>query len=455
VITEPEEGEFVMNQRNKLMPRVGVGSLASPLEVGAELAAEAAANLAERLENAGCIVVAVGAIDTPARATAAGRRLAEEHVDAIGLAPASWFEDYLVLDLLEECSQPLLLWPLPGMEIGALCGTQQSTAYLKQLQHPYKSVFDDVADNACLTKAMSFLRAAALKSHLRRARIGMAGNHINGMTHTAPNEFMLKKVIGPRVVFLDLPLLLKSAGDKPEQKARERWQELVGRAGKCEVAEAEGIDAMRVHAALEELIQEHGLDALTIGCYPHLMGRVCIAASLLADKGIPMACEGDVHGAIGQLMLSLLTDQPTHNTDWLEPMEDGTVIFTHCGAGSFSLAARKSDVSLSSVRLMGQGVCALFPAKPGPVTLIGFVAQPAGYQCALLEGEALDAEMVFPGNPVRVRFDRPTSQIIDWIHEQGIGHHWMIGYGHLGAHIRDWANIIGDELRLVNLEGTT
>ena len=71
------------------------------------------------------------------------------------------------------------------------------------------------------------------------------------------------------------------------------------------------------------------------------------------------------------------------------------MILSHCGSGSFSLAEKPEAITLNSVRLMGQGVCALFPARPGPVTLIGLVASSTGYQVALLEGEALPAEMVF------------------------------------------------------------
>jgi L-fucose isomerase-like protein len=206
---------------------------------------------------------------------------------------------------------------------------------------------------------------------------------------------------------------------------------------------------MGVYLALRELVEQEGLAALTVGCYPHLMGRVCLAASLLADDGLPLACEGDVNGAVGQLMLQLLTGQPTHSTDWLNPLEDGTVVFTHCGSGSLCLAERREDITLADVRLMGQGVCALFPARPGPVTLVSLSATAGGYQVALLEGEALSTEMVFPGNPVRVRFARPTAELIDWIHAGGIGHHWMIGYGHVGAIIRAWAGLAGPGLRLI------
>ena len=57
--------------------------------------------------------------------------------------------------------------------------------------------------------------------------------------------------------------------------------------------------------------------------------------------------------------------------------------------------------------------------------------------------------MVFPGNPLRVRFNQPVEELIQWIHEQGISHHWVAGYGHLGAEIRALARISGPSFRLV------
>lgn len=432
-----------------LVPRVGVASLSSPLEIGADRGPAAADDLSKRLEEAGCEVIRMGQIDTPERARAAGRSLAEQHVDAIALVPVCWWEDYLVLDLVEECDRPVLFWSLPGMETGALCGTQQATCYLKALGHSYRAAFGSIDDDVCYRKALVYLRAAALKARLRRARIGMAGSHLNGMTHTAANEFMLKKTIGPRVVFLDLPQLLERTETVSTEQAEELWQNIVSRVGQCNVSEKDGVESMRVYAALREAIEKEGLNAVTIGCYPHLMGKVCLAGSLLADDGIPMACEGDVHGATGQYMLQLLTDQPTHNTDWLDPVDGESAIFTHCGSGSFSLAEKPGEVELGSVRLMEQGVCALFTSKPGPVTLININSHGAGYQCAILEGEAVSTDMVFPGNPVRIRFNRPVSELIDWIHEAGLGHHWMIGYGHVGPEIREWARIVGTELSLL------
>lgn len=432
-----------------LQVKVGVCGVCSPLEVGADQAPVVAEAVAARLREAGCEVVPLGVVDTPGRAVVAGREAAAQQVDAVVGVSASWFEDYLVLDLLEECPAPALLWSTVGMETGALCGMQQLTCYLKQLQWPYACVFGQPESPECLARALPYLRAAALRRRLRRARIGLAGHRVAGMTHTAPNEFMLKKTIGPRVVPLDVTALLQRAADFKVGETAPLWEQVTTAAGQNRVPDADGLDAMGVYLALRELVEQEGLDALTTGCYPHLMGRVCLAASLLADAGIPLACEGDVNGAVGQLLLQLITAQPTHNTDWLNPLEDGSVVFTHCGSGSFALAEKRADITLADVRLMGQGVCALFPARPGPVTMVSLVAAPGGYQVALLEGEALPTEMVFPGNPVRVRFAQDTGALLDWIQEAGIGHHWMIGYGHVGEAVRSWARLCGSDLTLL------
>jgi L-fucose isomerase-like protein len=443
-------GVFMMTALPRsLASRVAVGSLCSPLEVGADRAPRAAQDLSRLLSQAGCEVVELGPVDTPDKAAAAGRTLAEKHLHAVALAVASWFEDYLVLDLLEECGVPVLLWALPGMETGALCGAQQLTAYLKQLGAPYRCVYGPADDARGREQSIAFLHAAALRHQLRRARVGFGGYRVTGMSEVSANEMALKKAIGPRIIPLDMPLLLARAAEMPDAQVQPAWEEMVGRSGRCRVPAKDGIDSLKVHAAVRELIAQYRLDALTIGCFPHLMGRVCLAASLLADEGIVLGCEGDVNGAVGQLMLTRLTGLPTHNTDWLEPLPDGTVVFTHCGSGSFSLAERAGDITLSPVRLMNRGVCALFPARPGPVTLVSLLPRGDGYQLALLEGEAISTEMVFRGNPLRVRFSRPTPDLIEWISDQGIGHHWMAGYGHVGHEIRNWAELCGPSLSLL------
>ena len=434
---------------NAIVPRVGVAAFSSPLEVGAERAFGAAADLCRLLAQNGCEAVDLGAVATPGAASAAGRRMAEEHLDALAAAPVTWFEDYLVMDLLEECGLPVLFWPLPGMETGALCGAQQATCFLKQLEKPCMTVFGAIEAGPNLERGISFLRAAALHRRMRRARIGQAGRRVNGMTETAPSEFALKKAVGPRVAPVDIAALVAAAWEAPGRK--EYWTMLKSAAGTVKVPDESGHFAAGMTLAIRELVRREGLSGLAFGCYPDFMGCACLAASVLADEGVPVGCEGDVNGVAGMLMLTLLTGRPTHNTDWLDPLPDESIVFSHCGSGSHALAERRQDIVLAPVRLANRGVCSLFPAKPGAVTMVNLVPLGAGYQVAVMEGEALQTGMAFPGNPLRVKFPLPAREIIDWIHREGIGHHWMAGYGRVAAELGHWAAIAGSGLRLIEM----
>lgn len=435
-----------------LSPHVGVAALASPMEVGADRAEQTAADLGHLLESAGCRVVKSGAVKNAGQARLAGMKFAERHVSSVALIPTSWFEDYLVLDLLEECNVPIIFWPLPGMETGALCGTQQATCYLRQLDKPFQAVFGKIEKGDQFNQALSFMRVSSLAYILRRARIGIAGQRVRGMTEVAANEIGLKKTFGCRVVPVDMVGLLKTAREADAKGKKQAWEKVKKSATCSAVSDEAGLDSAGIYLAINKIVADEKLSALAFGCYPDFMGFACLAVSLLADEDIPIACEGDINGAVGMLILQALTGQPTHNTDWLDPLPDGSVVFSHCGSSSYSLADKKAEIKLAKVRLANQGVCSLFPAKPGPVTLVSLLPKGAGYQMAVLEGEALPTDMVFPGNPLRVKFKNAVEDVIDWIFSEGIGHHWVAGYGHVASGIKHLGGIVGKNLNLMAMQ---
>jgi L-arabinose isomerase len=430
--------------------RFGITTVSSPLEVGAgqapvlldEVQAAFTAGGFKHLE----ILRSPQRLTDPTSAAQAGRYFYEHRVDAVCVLAASWFEDYLVLDMLEECDVPVILYARPGMETGSLCGMQQLGFMLKQLGKPYCFVFDEVGAPAALQRAWQYAAAAALRHQLRRARIGWLGHRVQGMTETTPHELALKKLLGPRVVSIDSQVFLERAAKVPESSVENTWEQLKAQVGQVTATKEAGIDSLRVYVTLKDMIQELGLAALAVGCYPHLMGRVCLAASLLGEQGVPVSCEGDVNGAVGMLMLTRLTGQPVHNTDMLDPIPaENAIVFTHCGSGGFSLAANPSAVTLGPVRLMNCGLCCLFPARPGPVTLINIVPTLNSYRMAALYGEATETDMVFPGNPLRVRFAADYRQILSWVAREGLGHHWMAAYGDSRQTVADLAGMTGCE----------
>ncbi len=428
--------------------RLGITSVASPLEVGADEAAVLLSGLREafavfdRLET----VAPAKPVTDPASAMQAGRQFYDQRVDAICVVAASWFEDYLVLDMLEECGVPVIAWARPGIETGSLCGMQQLAFVLRQLGQPHCLVFGPVGSAEALERAWHYALSAALCHSLRRVRIGYLGHRVEGMTETTVHELALKKIFGPRVVGIDSHVFLERANQVDPGSVIATWRDLKTRVGQVTATEEAGIRSLQVYSALKKTIEETGLSAVAVGCYPQLMGQVCLAASLLGEEGIPIACEGDINGALGMLILTGLTGQPIHNTDLLDPIpSENAIVFTHCGSGGFSLACSPSSVTLGPVRLMNRGLCCLFPARPGPVTLLNVVPTIGGYRLGTLYGQALETDMVFPGNPLRVQFGTRYRDILDWIVREGLGHHWMAAYGDLQRPIRDLAILAGCE----------
>lgn len=426
--------------------RLGLAVVASPLEVGADQSPALLDSLLTSLSNRGKLNLFPHQtpVKSPQDAIQAGREFYDKRVHAICIAAASWFEDYLVLDMLEECDVPVIIWGVPGMETGSLCGTQQLGYMLKQLSKPYKLLYGDLDSEPELKRLLEYASAASVRYYLRRARIGYLGHRVEGMTETTAHELALKKVFGPRVVGIDSQVFMDGVAGIESEAIQERWQEIKERVGSVISGDDDGLESLRVYDFMKALMGEKMLNAVAVGCYPHLMGKVCLAASLLGEEGIPVACEGDVNGALGMMILNWLSSEPTHNTDLLNPIpEDNAIVFSHCGSGGFSLANDNSEITLAPVRLMDRGLCCLFTAKPGPVTLVNIVPTMDSYEMAVMEGMALETDMVFPGNPLKVRFELDYREVLSWIGDEGLGHHWMAAYGSFRQELADLADVVG------------
>ena len=426
-----------------LKPKVGLAVVYHSYEEGAEEAPNLFSKTRSVLDNLGLdIVPADDSVHDARTATEAGRKFREEHVDLICLPLATWSSDYTVLDLLEQMEVPLITWAFPGVNTGSLCGVQQIDCVLKELDKQYKFVYGD--DENAHHEILVYSRAVALKKRLRNARIGLIGYRIQGMTEVTFDEYALKSVFGPRIVHMGIHELKEKAEQIPDDTAKNLLEEIRNNVGRITTDESELIYSAKVYLALKQFIQEHGLSGIATECYPKLMGQVCLAHSLLSEEGVAAACEGDVNSALAMLMLYELTGSPVHNTDLLAVYEeDNSVLFSHCGSGGFSLAERREDINLGHVRLAHKGVCVLFPSKPGKVTLVNLVGRKDTYRMCVVSGEAVPSEMVFLGNPVRVRIPIGANEFLETVAREGFGHHWMIGYGDVEDELKYLAFLSG------------
>jgi len=430
-------------------PKIGFTVICHPQEVGAKEAPKLLSKYDEILRNTGLEVVrADEPLQDAKTVVKTGKEFRNNQVDVMCVLVATWSSDELILDLLEEWNVPIILWGLPGIHTGSLCGAQQINCVLREVSKPCKFVYDD--SEAALNEILVYSKAAALVKKLRIAKLGLIGYRVEGMTETAFDEFELKATIGPRVVHWDLSKLEDKIEKVADSKAQNLWGDIKKKAGKVHVSEQDGLYSVKAYFALKDFIKEYSLSGVTVKCVYDFMGRVCLAFSLLGDEGIVGSCEGDVNGLAAMLMLYELTQTPIHSTDILAVYEeDHSSVYSHCGSGAFSLAEKMEDITLEPVRLANEGLCVLFPGRPGKVTLVNLVGRRGTYRMCVIKAEAIRTEMVFPGNPVKVRLPVSIDQFLEIVSKEGIGHHWMIGYGDVSRELIQLGQLLGIKVILI------
>ncbi len=427
-----------------MKPRVGLLVSFAPLEVGSEKAPELlgrARELFSKLDVELC--VAEEPVHDTATAVATAERFTKAGVDAVCWVAACWSFDHVAIDLVRRCPVPLIAWGLPGIHTGSLCFSQQLVSVLTELGHPRQFVFGDLTDERPQAEMLACARSAAVVRRLRLARLGMLGHRTVGMTEVTGHEYDIAEVFGPTVLYIGVHEFLRARDAVPPDDARLLWAEIRQRAGRCAVEADVGVRSMQAYLAMKQWAERESLAGIAVGCYPDLMGEVCLGCGLLAEDGIVTACEGDLNSTILTYYMHHLAGEPVHNTDLLDVNEqDRTMVLSHCGNSAICLAAGKDQIALESVRLMGQGVVSQYPGRPGPVTFANLCGRKGTYRLTYGRAEAVATEMVFPGIPMKLRIDTPIDEFLSRTADFGTGHHWMIAYGDLTRPLAHAASLL-------------
>ncbi|MHC4734898.1 MAG: hypothetical protein ACYTDW_10640 [Planctomycetota bacterium] len=415
-----------------MKPRVGLVVGYAPLEVGYEKAPQLLKESGKQLSK---LPVEIVSVDSPVYDLATGAQAADlfakSGIDVLCWIAATWSYDHVPVDLVSKVNVPLIAWGMPGVETGSLCGSQQLISVLTELNHPRKFVFGELTDKRMCGEVLRFAQAAAVVNRLKKTRMGMLGHRTIGMTEVTFHEYDVKEVFGPIVVYLSTDELLRRRDAIADDQALPLWQKVRQRAGRCKVPDADGIRSMKCYCAMKEGVDENGLSGVAVGCYPDLMGEVCLGCGLLAEEEVVTSCEGDMNSVI--LMLDVDEKQRT-------------AVFSHCGNSAISLADGKDEVTLDSVRLMGQGVVSLYRARCGEVTMANLCGKKGTYRLTYATVQAVEAEMVFPGIPVKVELPCSTKSFLEQTADFGTGHHWMIAYGDMSEQLQYVCKMLGIEV---------
>ena len=305
----------------------------------------------------------------------------------------------------------------------------------------------DAGDAAGLQTIADAVRDHEVRRALERARIGVVGAPSDWLVASMPDAATVKRVWGPTLVPLELDELVEGRQAAPEADVEALAEDLA--AGATEVREptpADRRDVARVFLALERLVAEHRLDALTVRCFDLVLNQRttgCFALAQLLDGGVVAGCEGDVVCTVGMLWArALLGATPwMANPADLDP-ERNTLWLAHC-------TVPRSLVDSYGLRShfesgLGVGIQGVLPAGPATLLRIGGRSMDLVW---LAEGEILrsgDAE-----NLCRTQAEiRLTGggRVTDLLRAP-LGNHLVLVSGHHLERLKSWC--AGSPIRVV------
>lgn len=257
-----------------------------------------------------------------------------------------------------EFSGPLLVLAhgarnaLPAaMEVVAALQARERQA---RLVHP-----DDVASEEILGSALS---ARDLAAALRGHRIGWIGGAAPWLIASSPDPATLEEKLGLEI--RELPL--QALRDRLPQDATAA---LPGK--EVDLAPGARYMARRVLHALECLMDDEGLTALSIACFELLADEMtaCWALAELASRGVPAGCEGDLTALVALIVAQALCGQQGFLANPADiDAKRGRVVLSHCTAPRSLLSGYRLRTHFES----GLGLAIEGKLRPGPYTLVRF-----------------------------------------------------------------------------------
>jgi len=371
-----------------LKPKIGIcTAIMSGFNLGEETSHDYQEELIGQCQKLGLdAVVAPEFINSPDIAEKTVKFFTDKDLDAYILHIGTFIDDARVMSLITGLDKPVIVWAHDYSAFNiSITGSQNLLPNIYELGLDYKYIYGRFDDKKAFKKLYIYSRACALKSSLKKLKIGYFGGHPSIMTNLTADEIAIKWKFGIALVNFGNEELLIGAESIDRNEAKKIWKDIKDLAGKVDAKEESGILNSSILLHILKLVKEKSLGAVSTNCFPHLKGKVCIPVARLNDLGIPSACEGDLHSTIVMYLLYQLSGRTVSNGDQLKiynlDKKNNSMMFSHCGAGAFTLAKEKKDIRITTDYETGTGIAVFFPERiPGVVTMANMMGSRTGYR---------------------------------------------------------------------------
>ncbi len=242
----------------------------------------------------------------------------------------------------------------------------------------------------------------------RRMTVGALGARTTPFKTVRIDELALEKH-GITVETMDMADVMDRMRSVKAQSAdyADKRRTLDGTASWDGVPEAARDNLTRLFVVLEGIAQEMSLAAMSIRCWTEIQKEMgispCVVNGIMADQGIPVACEVDTGSAVMMRLLGAASTLPTTIMDWNNNYgdDDDRCILFHCGNAPASLMAGPGRVTDHSILQNAVGAgrgfgCNQGRLKPGAFTFGGLMSEDGRLKAYLGQGSITTDPI--PGN---------------------------------------------------------
>lgn len=300
----------------------------------------------------------------------------------------------------------------------SLAASLEILTYLRQQGNQAEILHGDAG--YIVERIQLWAKLLQVRRELAKTRLGVIGQPSDWLIASSVDYQLAKERLG--VTLIDIPiseLEQELAQDCPVPvELSQRFQRS---GGDPDVT----LGALRIHQALERLVDRYQLNGLTVRCFDLLTSQQntgCLGVALLNDRGIVAGCEGDVSSLLSMVVLSKLAGEAVFlaNPSRLDVGLNQLVV-AHCTVPLTITAAHELDTHFES----GLGIGIRGALEPGRGTIFKLSGDLESYFVSGLN----IAENLREANLCRTQLRLQLDESVEYFLHDPIGNHHIICRG--------------------------
>lgn len=327
-------------------------------------------------------------------------------IDGLFLPHCNFGTEYLCARLAKELGVPVLIWgprderpDENGIRLrDSQCGLFATGKVLRRFKIPFTYMTNcRLTDPEFEQGIRDFLAVCNVVKVFRSTRILQIAPRPFDFWTTMCNEGELLERFNIQLSPVPMPeLSAKIRQVKEERTEVEKIVKYCRKSMNIKISEEALLNVAALKAAMKQLADEYGCNAVAIQCWNALQDEIgimpCGANSLLNEEGIPVVCETDIHGAITAVMVEAAGMDQCRSffADWTvrHPDNENGELLQHCGPWPVSVAREKPTLGYPLAFNHPGAVEA--EAKHGEMTLCRFDGDNGEYSLLLGKARGID-----------------------------------------------------------------